>query len=272
MASLSSLVDDNRDSIVRTLRLCKDNWAKLLRTCETEAIERHGRLNNEATWTFLAACGYAIAGRNGVALLTEKLTGRSDLPQPKSPQIWLEYRPMTPRVGEGRTHLDLAIGSIQREGGTKGGIELDCDESTRSWICFCETKWESDIALGTANDDGRNQLVRVIESALYFQNGWWFAEEVYVGLVTPAVFGGAAGSAKLYHSKFSEYKSCSSSILRDLDDGKLTSRNQFNAAERIGALSLRWATFDDLYNSFPASRICFGLREFWSRYGNYLEE
>ena len=272
MATLVSLLDENRDSICRTLRLCKDNWTALLRTCDSESLASRGKLNNEETWTFLAACGCAIAGPDGVVLLTEMLTGRSDLPQPESPKIWLEYRPMTPRRGEGRTHLDLAVGNVNLEAGAKGGIELACEGVTNSWICFCEMKWESDISPGTANDEKRNQLVRVIESAIYFQNRGVFADEVYVSLVTPEPFKGMQGSEKLYQRKFAEYESSNFNILEDLYNCKLPSRNQFDAGERIDALSLRWPTYDDFFNGLPDSAISNELRDFWSRYGNYLKE
>ena len=270
MATLVSLLDENRGAINRSLRLCKENWESLLRACDSELLRRRGWLNDEEVWTFLAACGYAIVGRDGVALLTEKLTGQAGLPQLDIPQIWLEFQPMTPRIDERRTHLDLAVGSITPENGTKGGIDLAINEATKSWICFCEMKWESDISPDTANDENRNQLVRVIESALYFQKRGASADEVYVSLVTPEAFKGTLGFEKLYRSKFSEYESDNSNILEDLRKCDSRLRNQFDAAERIDALSLRWTTYDDLFDSLPASAISGGLKEFWNRYGIYL--
>ena len=270
MATLVSLLDENRGAINRSLRLCKENWESLLRACDSELLHRRGWLNDEEVWTFLAACGYAIVGRDGVALLTEKLTGQAGLPQLDIPQIWLEFQPMTPRIDEGRTHLDLAVGSIAPEKGTKGGIDLAINEATKSWICFCEMKWESDISPDTANDEKRNQLVRVIESALYFQKRGAFSDEVYVSLVTPEAFKGTLGFEKLYRSKFSEYESDNFNILEDLRNCVLRPRDQFDAAERIDALSLRWTTYDALFDGFPASAISDGLKEFWNRYGSYL--
>ena len=271
MATLVSLLDRHRGAINRSLRLCKENWESLLQACDSELLHRRGWLNDEEVWTFLAACGYAIAGRDGVASLTEKLTGQAGLPQPEFPQIWLEYRPMTPRVREGRTHLDLAVGSIEPEAGTTGGIELGRPDGANSWICFCEMKWESDISPKTSNDANRNQLVRVIESALYFQAKGIYADRVYVNLVTPKVFQGERGSGKLYQRKFAEYESSKSNIIVDLDDCKLPVRNQFNAMERIDALSIRWTTFDELFLGLPDSAISNGLKQFWCRYGSYLE-
>ena len=272
METLVSLLDENRDSICRSLQLCKDNWTALLRICDSGLLASRGKLNNEETWTFLAACGYAIDGPGRVALLTEILTGRSGLPLPEPPKVWLEYRPVTPRRGEGRTHLDLAVGNIIAEAGTKGGIELVSEGLTKTWICFCEMKWESDISPWTTNDENRNQLVRVIESALYFQKAGIFADEVYVSLVTPEAFKADQSSEKLYQRKFAEYECSYLNILEDLNNCRLPSRNQFDAGDRIDALSLRWPTYDDLFNGLPASAVSNRLREFWSRYGNYLKE
>ena len=270
MATLVSLLDENRHSISQTLRLCKDNWASLLSTCDPESLDRSGKLNKEETWTFLVACGYAICGSRGVVSLKEILTGRSDRGHPNDPKIWLEYRPMTPRRGERRTNLDLAIGNIAIEAGTKGGIELADDDESNSWICFCEMKWESDISPNVTNDKNRNQLVRVIESALYFQKRVVFADEVYVSLVTPRVFRGERGSEKFYQRKFAEYKSSNSKILADLGNCMLPLRDQFDAADRIDALSLRWTTYDDLFNALPDSPISSGVGGFWAKYGSYF--
>ena len=151
-------------------------------------------------------------------MLTEILTGRLGLPLLESPKVWLEYRPMTPRRGEGRTHLDLAVGNIIAEAETKGGIELVSEGLTKTWICFCEMKWESDISPWTTNDENRNQLVRVIESALYFQKAGIFADEVYVSLVTPEAFKADQGSEKLYQRKFAEYECSNFNIMEDLNN------------------------------------------------------
>lgn len=271
MVTLPSLLDQHRDIITKTLRLGKDNWATLLRSCDSDSLTRYGRLNREETWTFLVACGYAIAGAQGVTTLANRLTGRTDLRRPKDPVVWLEYRPMTPRKRESRSRIDLSLGDVTQETGTKGGIELASGAGGESWICFCEMKWESDICRRTSNDENRNQLVRVIESALYFQTKSIYADEVFVNLVTPVVFQKKSGSEKLYGRKFIEYETCKANILMDLDACKLPRRDQFEAVDRLDALSLRWSTFDELFNGLPDSAINNGLKQFWCRYGSYLE-
>ena len=204
MAALASLLVNHREAILQTLSLCKDNWNALTKSID-DLPGKAGRLNNEETWTFLTACAYAICGNSGVEELTRSLTGSSDLPAPPDSRIWLEYRPMTPRIGESRTHLDLAVGAITAEPNTRGGIELACHLGPSSWVCFCEMKWESDISSGVSNDKDRNQLVRIAESALYFQTRGLFANKCFVTLVTPAAFKNNTDSGKLYHQKFNEY-------------------------------------------------------------------
>ena len=271
MTKLASLLTDCRGAICPTLQLCKDNWHPLIQTLDN-LPDGSGKLNKEETWTFLAACGYAICGAAGVERLAQLLTCRSDLHLPEDSKIWLEYRPMTPRKGEGRTHLDMALGTIVAENGTKGGIELASNSGPSSWICFCEMKWESDISQGVANDESRNQLVRVIESALYFQKRRMFAEVVYVALVTPAVFREKYDGAKLYQRKFNEYKTNNHNILEDLQSCSLKPRDNFDPSERIEALGLRWKTFDELFTSVPDSAIGESLKNFWQNYGGYLNE
>ena len=176
---------------------------------------------------------------------------------------------MTPRIRESRTHLDMSIGSIAPDTGTKGGIRLGRSLESRAWMCFCEMKWESDISPGVTNDPNRNQLVRVIESALYFQDCGAFADEVYVALVTPAISKHTPDYRKLYQHKFKEYET-NSNILEDLRNCKLPPRKNFDAATQIGKLQLRWPTFDELFTSLPDSDISEGLHNFWQNYGSYL--
>ncbi len=271
MSSLASLLTDHQDDICQTLCLIGDYWSDRISTLGNRRPDSSGRFNNEATWTFLAACGYAICGGDGVAKLTELLTSRSDLVQSCYSGIWLEFRPMTPRIRESRTHIDLAIGTIGPDAGTKGGIRLGISEDSNPWICFCEMKWESDISRGVTNDPDRNQLIRVIESALYFQNNETFTGEVYVTLVTPSVFRDSQLIPKIYSGKFREYESDTENILKDLRNCRLEPRGGFDAAQRIGALTLRWQTFDELFTSIPDSAISDALQSFWQNYGTYSE-
>lgn len=226
-----------------------------------------GLCRDEALWTFLAACGYAMSGSDGVARFAEILTGM-DLPQCEDSKIWLETRPLPPRKKEGNTNLDLALGSIARRETTKSGVELN--PNSNSWICFCEMKWNSDISASVANDPRRNQLIRVIENAVCFQHTGQFTERLFVTLVTPECFKVRFPKSRLYQFKFREYRASESNIMKNLAS-PLQKRSHYpdNITERVKALTLRWVTFDDLFDSFPDSPISKSLRTFWKERNEY---
>lgn len=94
MKALAGLLCKNRNLIEPHLFLGNVRWNDLVkRVCGSSAGW------DEQLRTFLAACGYAIRGAEGVADFTKIITG-SDLPQPDNPRIWLEAMPMSPRKKE----------------------------------------------------------------------------------------------------------------------------------------------------------------------------
>ena len=226
-----------------------------------------GSCIDEALWTFLVACGYAMGGLDGVVKLTKVLTG-ADMPHTNDSMIWLEARPLPPRNREGNTNLDLAVGGVVRRGTTKSGVELS--SHSNPWICFCEMKWNSDISESISNDPLRNQLVRVIENAICFQNKGKYAECAYVTLVTPAVFKDHPSEHRIYQDKFSEYKFNVTTILNDLNSD-LPKRSHYpsDIGQRLKNLTLRWVTFDDLFQSIPDSPISEALKTFWKERSEY---
>ena len=157
--ALAGLLSENKDAIYAHLSLGSVGWEHLVDRMRGSSVAR-----DEQLWTFLAACGYAIAGSDGVRQLTETLAG-TDLHHP-NPRIWLEAMPMSPRKKEGNTHLDLALGTIRCREGTDGGIELD--DVSEPWICFGEAKLFSDLSHGVTHDPHRNQLARVVGECLLF--------------------------------------------------------------------------------------------------------
>ena len=211
MQSLAGLLKKNCCEITKRLYLSEGHWCDLLKRVRScEGVER--LCNDEQVWTFLAACGYAIDCK-GVEKLTKILTGL-DLPQPEDAKIWMEVLPLPPRAREGNTNLDLALGTITCRGETTGGIKLGSQSS--SWICFCEMKWYSDISTRTTHDIHRNQLARVIENALYFNDGARPSGCVYVALVTPKAFKNTNVKSRLYQYKFEEYEADRGHLLKDL--------------------------------------------------------
>jgi len=217
-------------------------------------------------------CGYAVAGEDGVARLTETLTG-SNQKSPANPKIWFEVLPVAPRKREGETHLDLALGTIAVREGTESGIRLD--DVGSPWVCFCEMKWYSDISVRVTCDVDRNQLARVTENALCFQASGKYAEKVYVTPVTPATFRNPRLKSRLYQYKFEEYDADRTCLMDDLEACVLEKNEQADwsfppdLAQRVASLSLRWVTYDELFQNLPDSPIAAELTKFWRQYGDY---
>jgi hypothetical protein len=270
MSSLAELLDVHRAAIEEYLRVGYVKWEKLIkRIAKQEAKLEHG-FADEQVWTFLVGCGYAIAGKEGIRVLTKVLTG-SEQTTPATPQIWFEALPIPPREDERNTHIDLALGTIAKRDETKSGIELDDIES--SWVCFCEMKWYADIALDVTHDIYRNQLARVIENALCFQRfERRYTEKVYVTLVTPGRFKSPCVRSQLYQYKFEEYETKPLTyLLNDLKACNLDERHQPDWSypdliSRIESLSLQWASYDELFEQhLPDSDIKSELYMFWKR-------
>ena len=276
--SLYQLLEENTDRINE--RLFHPNFYgddhKFLRKKE-RVLSSTRPCIDEALWTFLAACGYAMGGLDGVAKLTKILTG-ADMPHTNDSMIWLETQPRSPRLHsrnrphEDNTHVDLAIGSIvQRD--NKSGIELT--NSSDPWICFCEMKWDSDLSTKVTHDPHRNQLIRVIENAICFQSNSKYASCTHVTLVTPVIFKDRSSGSRLYWYKFEEYQSNNSnSILRDLESPMDVTNTEnwrypSDIANRIEKLTLHWVTFDDLFESIPDSPISDALKTFWKERNEY---
>ena len=263
MQSLEKLLKENHDAITKRLYLGKGSWCSLLEAvCKAERASPT-LYRDEQVWTFLAACGYAIDCK-GVEKLTKILTGL-DLIQPEDAKIWMEVLPSPPRKDEGNTNLDLALGTIACREGTDGGIELG--SQSPSWICFCEMKWYSDISTRTTHDIHRNQLARVIENALYFNDGDRSSGCVYVALVTPKAFKNREVNSRLYQYKFEEYEADRGHLVKDLEE---KSEHAIGDIEnRVKRLTLLWATYDEIFANIPDSKISEELKKFWQERGKY---
>ena len=131
-------------------------------------------------------------------------------------------------------------------------------------------KWYSDIST-SVNDIHRNQLARVIENALYFNDGDRFSDCVYVALVTPKAFKNTNVKSRLYQYKFEEYEADRNQLVKDVEACVLKKHKHAsgNVADRVGRLTLRWATYDEIFAEIPDSAISKELKEFWRDCGNY---
>jgi hypothetical protein len=269
---LSNVLQDNMDRICQKLYIGRANFDTLVEKVQRCEIAQRQDYYDEQVWTFLLAAGYAVAGDRGVttlgSLLTEDEAGAS------VENLWFECLPIPPRMREGNTHLDLALGAIARRPNTQSGIEYL--PASGDFICFCEFKWYSDISIDVYYDMHRNQLARVIENALCFQrvNGrlFTFPKSVHVTLITPAVFQQQSFRSRLYQYKFWEYRRSSDQLIADLHACCLTRRNdasfQYPVLEqRVGCLRLHWVSFESLRERVPDSVLTVPFQEFWSKHG-----
>jgi hypothetical protein len=180
-------------------------------------------------------------------------------------EIGVEAQPLTYRVGEGNTYLDLAMGSIKQRGNTESGIELDLNKEEQDFV-FCEAKWKSDLSSGVSKCSIRNQLQRVIENALVFA-GKEFRGKIFVTLITPEFYKKhyeLGLNTRFYSCKYAEYKSnIKGSFLRELNliEDFIPLKNIQNKdiiKENLNKLFLNWVTFEELMeNSSPQLRIIY---------------
>jgi hypothetical protein len=263
----------------------KNRSAMMYRIKKAESLAATVCCKDEMIWTLLVACGYAAAGTGGVACLARLLAG-DDVPVRDDSKIWLEVGPMSPRIKEGTTRIDLAVGDVESRN-EKGGISLRSVDD--SWVCFCECKWYSDLSVKVANDAHRDQFVRVIENTISFQKARGERELVsrpFTTLITPGCFAPDCSNkpktpmSRLYQYKFQEYVGDSSCILRDIDACELKPRIRSDFVhpvdvddklqQQIDALRLHWVTYDQLFQQLPDSPFREPIVAFWQCRGNYI--
>lgn len=192
--------------------------------------------------------------------------------------IGFEVQPLSPRKGkdgntEGNTHLDLAIGNITNRGksGKSGKIEgsgIKYNNIGPNMVCFIEAKMYSDLSTGVTHDKSRNQLTRVIENLLCFQDdNNKFPDDICFTLLTPRAFQ-LEPKAKLYGYKYLEF-------LDDLSRGGELIKSEINKLqipkrydtkwdypildERLKKLRLNWATYEDIFEMVLKSNTSLDL-------------
>ena len=273
MTTLAELLEKEKHKIKQHLHMGKVKWDKLIKRLN-KYINKKDVMNDEKLWTFLLASGYANVGLRGIEKLTELLTGKNL--KPNSEKLWFEVLPLPPRAKEGNTNLDLAIGQIAQRKDYKSGIQLS--ESENEWICFCEMKWDSDISTNVNHDPYRNQLIRVIENALTFQNNKnEYANDVFVTLVTPKKYmleNRNSIKTKLYHYKFLEYND-PNKIDKEINACQMSPYENYgwvypdNITERINKLRLNHKSYDELFNHLSElenSDLNNKIMDFWNSY------
>lgn len=274
MTTLAELLEEEKFKINQHLHMGKVKWDKLIIRLK-KYINKKDVMNDEQLWTFLLASGYANVGLKGIEKLTQLLTGKNL--KPNSEKLWFEVLPLPPRAEEGSTNLDLAIGQIAQRKDYKSGIKLS--EGENEWICFCEMKWDSDISTNVTHDPYRNQLIRVIENALTFQNNKnEYANDVFVTLVTPKKYmlkNRTSIKSKLYHYKFLEYKD-PKKIEEEIKACQMDYYKNYgwvypdNIEERINKFKLNHQSYDELFSHLSElenSDLNNNIMDFWNSYG-----
>jgi len=240
-------------------------------------------LLDEQIWTFLVAYGY----RSAPAKLFEELTGKA-YTRPAECSSWLEMMPMPPRRGgngkgsEGNSNIDLIVGSIEMRDGTTSGVQYHPGGP----VCLVEAKWKSDIAVYTSHDPHRNQLARVIETAVTLQyhhvspkNQYKPAkpnpmpDDVYVTLLTPARFKASKYPwSRLYAYKFHEYDKNRGALIKDIErqdvfgvEKRMTKDWKYpekSIRSRLQKVHLCWVTYEDLLSAMPDNKFRAAMAKF----------
>jgi hypothetical protein len=256
---LAEAIKDNAAGIQAKLYVGKANWDKLVARVERQETNPEEDFYDEQIWTFLVGCGYALPSA-GATQLAHMLVGEEQ--STPSSKIWFETLPKSPRVKEGSTNVDLALGAIRVRSDTRSGIEFD--RATGDWVAFCECKWYSDIGIKVDYDQHRNQLLRTIENVAFFQHAGTSPTRIHVVLITPASFKERVIKSRLYQYKLAEYQSNPRLMLDELKACRLSCSASYakDLNERILTLKLHWVTYQDLLLKVPESVIQESLCEF----------
>lgn len=207
-------------------------------------------LMSEQLWTTFLI--YSIINCSNADKIILKMINKEKFIE--STDFWLEAQPLSPKKGrrghtEGNTVIDLSFGGIKLRKNTKSGIQYNSD---LKWVCFVEAKMLSDCGKSVSYDPIRNQLTRVIENLLVFQNSNQESpERFYFTLLTPRIYK-EKNHSRLYGYKIEEYIKDPIKMLTDINDCKLYNRKEnnwmypSNVEERIKNMKINWVTFEDL--------------------------
>lgn len=236
---------------------------------------------DEQVWTLLFTYGF-VADRSeaGYCALASVMTCDQEH---LARDVWLEMLPLPCRQGvsgesEGNSEIDLVMGDIAKRQDTVSGVGYRAPESEAGWVCLVEAKWLSDISHMTTHDWERNQLTRVIETALTFQGGGTAPDRVHVALLTPSVFKSDRGKSgsRFYAYKWHEYTNEDdvaniTTIRHDIERSQIECRASTpewsypDLDQRLSRLSLHWITYEDLLVAMPDSEFKQSLLQFIAR-------
>lgn len=264
MNDIDKLIDliKNNELLINTTSANKLSLIKKI-----ELMKSKGILYDETVWTFLSIIPYTISKKD-ISYLFNMLTktlGSFDFDK-----CWIEALPIPPRINEGNTNLDLAIGDIRsrslnldENNVEANGIEYSGNESGS--VCFCEMKWYADCSLSVKYHKKRNQIIRIIENLLCFQNDNLHPDNFYFTLVTPEYFRNEGKPySRFYSYLIKDYIDNKELILKDIEKTKdfleLRSIGKNNwqypvsmINEFIDKLKINWISFEELISKSPQS-------------------
>lgn len=195
-SKIKQLIDELRNAATaEVLGTTKENKESLIKRIE-RALKPQPKdpkyIHDENIWTTLVTLPY-LAPIARLDLLWQVLCPKSTAPATLS-RTWMEALPYPPRQKEGNTNLDMALGGIRArtlggtENGNKKGNGIEFDSSIES-VCFAEMKWFSDASKSVTHCKKRNQILRVIENLITFQDSEGnFPTDLHFTLVAPETF------------------------------------------------------------------------------------
>ncbi len=275
---LSTYLQTNSTRIRQRIETTDLQWNAFLKRLGKQEEQKHQDYHDEQAWTFLAMSWYSGGGIDRIKRLAEILTCYDNLVVGDDDKIWLEALPLPPRIKEGNTNLDLAMGRIGKRilgkddphsANNGNGIQYSGE---KGFVCFCEMKWYSDIDKKVTHDRHRNQLVRVIENALAFRNSDnEFPDQLYVTLVTPNIFKDRNPMSRFYAYKFQEYKKDKDAMIREINACNLMKRHadKDDLINRLDILTLNWVTYEDLLLHIEDDELGGMIMKFYQGYCGY---
>lgn len=162
--SNSRMIEDNRNSLSKTGKKV------LVIGTEIERIAKYGGsliCLTGSLWNALVAG--LIANSQKQSDYLKIFLNPLNLPMGNKLDIYLEALPMPPNQKESNTNLDMAFGAIKKRENTEMGICYQENDPV-NWVCFVEGKFLSDLSNKTTFNPFRNQMTRVIENLITFQD------------------------------------------------------------------------------------------------------
>lgn len=225
-------------------------------------VGSHVEAFDEEVWTFLVAKCVEHQLRLGDDTVYRMLVGS---PFTESDNIGLEVQPLGPRLKEGNTRLDMALGAIQKRTGTDSGIAFQqCATNIEiETVCFVEAKFLSDLSTRVEHSPFRDQMTRIIENLLTFQpedGSFVFPQRTIFTLLTPSAFR-QHPHTRMYGFLFKEYVAdlqTSQQVLIQRIRSTLEHlpfRDDYDwtssvIPKQLLGLQLRWVSYEDIFHYF----------------------